>query len=77
MNSVVPAEEVVPAAVELAQRLAEVPARALQDTKRLLNTHVTRVLTGLLDQALHAERASVNSAEHAELTQRLIEKTRP
>ncbi|HNP56756.1 MAG TPA: enoyl-CoA hydratase/isomerase family protein [Gordonia sp. (in: high G+C Gram-positive bacteria)] len=77
VNSVVPAEEVVPAAVELAQRLAEVPARALQDTKRLLNTHVTRVLTGLLDQALHAERASVNSAEHAELTQRLIEKTRP
>ena len=57
----------LPDAVALAHRLAGHPARALRDTKRLMNLHATRALVGMLDQALACERASVNSAEHAEL----------
>ena len=52
------------------------PARALRDTKRVMNLHATRALVGMLDQALACERASVNSAEHAELTRQLIARTR-
>jgi len=37
-----------------------------------MNQHATRALAGLLDQALACERASVNSAEHAELTRQLV-----
>ncbi|MXP23488.1 enoyl-CoA hydratase/isomerase family protein [Gordonia sp. HNM0687] len=74
VNSVVPAGEVLASATELAERVAALPIRAVRDTKRLLNVHTTRVLTGLLDQALACERASVNSVEHAELTRKLIER---
>ena len=72
VNRVVPAEEVLPSAVALAHKLSGQPARALRDTKRLMNLHATRALVGMLDQALACERASVNSAEHAELTRQLI-----
>lgn len=73
VNSVVPPDEVMPTALALAQEIAKVPARALRDTKRLLNTHIERVLTGVLDSAIASERASVNSDEHAEAVQRLID----
>jgi enoyl-CoA hydratase len=76
VTRVVPAEDVLPAAVALAHQLSGHPTRAMRDTKRLMNLHATRALTGLLDQALACERASVNSAEHAELTRQLISRTR-
>lgn len=76
VNRVVPAAEVLPCAVALAHKLSGHPARALRDTKRLMNLHATRALVGMLDQALACEQASVNSAEHADLTRRLIARTR-
>jgi len=76
VTRVVPAEDVLPAAVALAHRLSGHPVQAMRDTKRLMNLHATRALTGLLDQALACERASVNSNEHAELTRQLISRTR-
>jgi enoyl-CoA hydratase len=75
VNRVLPVDEVLPAAVALARKLSVQPARALRDTKRLMNLHATRVLVGMLDQALACERASVNSEEHAELTRQLIART--
>ena len=72
VNRVVAPEDVLPDAVALAHRLAGHPARALHDTKRLMNLHATRALVGMLDQALACERASVNSADHAELSMQLI-----
>jgi enoyl-CoA hydratase len=75
VNRVLPVAEVLPAAVALAHKLSVQPARALRDTKRLMNLHATRVLVGMLDQALACERASVNSEEHAELTRQLIART--
>ncbi|WP_220454368.1 enoyl-CoA hydratase/isomerase family protein [Nocardioides immobilis] len=72
VNRVVAPDDVLPDAVALAHRLAGHPARALRDTKRLMNLHASRVLVGMLDQALACERASVNSADHAELSMQLI-----
>jgi enoyl-CoA hydratase len=72
VNQVVAPGDVLPDAVALAHRLSVHPARALQDTKRLMNLHATRALVGMLDQALDCERVSVNSAEHAELSRQLI-----
>jgi len=72
VNRVVPAGEALSSAVELAHRIAVHPARALRDTKRLMNLQAERALVGMLDQALACERGSVNSAEHAELTRQLI-----
>jgi enoyl-CoA hydratase len=76
VNRVVPAGEVLPSALALAHKLSEHPARALRDTKRVMNLHATRALVGMLDQALASERASVNSVEHADLTRKLIATTR-
>jgi enoyl-CoA hydratase len=75
VNRVLPVDEVLPAAVAFAHKLSVQPAQALRDTKRLMNLHATRALVGMLDQALACERASVNSAEHAELTRQLIART--
>ena len=72
VNRVVPAGEALSSALELAHRIAAHPARALRDTKRLMNLQAARALVGMLDQALACERGSVNSAEHAELTRQLI-----
>ena len=72
VNRVVPAGEELGCAVDLAHRLADQPARALQDTKRVMNLHATRALAGMLDFALASERASVNSPEHAELSRQLV-----
>jgi enoyl-CoA hydratase len=76
VNKVVPAGEALSSAVALAHKLAEQPAQALRDTKRVMNLHATRALVGMLDEALACERASVNSLEHAERTRRLVEATR-
>lgn len=76
VNKVVPAGQALPSALALAHQLAEQPAQALRDTKRVMNLHATRALVGMLDQALACERASVNSPEHAERTRQLVEASR-
>jgi enoyl-CoA hydratase len=76
LTRVVPPGDALVTALALAHDLAGYPARALQDTKRLMNLHYTRALAGLLDDALACEQASVNSPEHAERTRRLVEATR-
>jgi enoyl-CoA hydratase len=76
VTRVVPPDEVLVTALTLAHDLAGYPAQALQDTKRLMNTHYTRALAGLLDEALACEQASVDSPEHAQRVRRLVEATR-
>jgi enoyl-CoA hydratase len=63
-NRVVPREKVVDEALELATRLAELPAQALRDTKRLVNLHLERAIAGGMEAGLAAERESMHSAEH-------------
>jgi enoyl-CoA hydratase/carnithine racemase len=64
-NRVVPADDLVPEATRIAHQLAGMPARALEDTKRALNSlvfaHWPSVQFGVA-----AEQASMRSGEHRE-----------
>jgi len=74
-NRVVPNVELMGEALKLAQRLARLPERALRDTKRGLNAHIEKAVSGPLEIAIQAELASMASAEHAERVRRLIAKS--
>lgn len=67
-------EELMPRALKLAARLAAQPVRALQDTKRAINTHLERQLVGALDVAAFAEQATLASPEYAEIVRKLAAK---
>lgn len=54
-NRVVPGDELLGAAHDLAERLAAQPAQALWDTKRALNLHVQRTIATVVDFAFAAE----------------------
>ncbi|WP_370326625.1 enoyl-CoA hydratase/isomerase family protein [Euzebya sp.] len=62
-NRVVPADQVLDEAMDLARRLADLPPQAVQDTKRTLNT---QLLAGwpAIELGVTAERASMRSAAH-------------
>ena len=62
-NHVVPDDEVVEQALECAQRIARLPRRAVEDTKRLLNIPLERALLSALDFAFAAEDRSFTSPE--------------
>jgi enoyl-CoA hydratase/carnithine racemase len=63
VNHVCPDGEVLDQAVACAQRIAELPRRAVEDTKRILNTHLERAVLATLDFALTAEDRSFTSTE--------------
>jgi enoyl-CoA hydratase/carnithine racemase len=63
-NRVAPKDKVVAEAMELAGRLAELPAQALRDTKRLVNLHLERAIAGGMEAGLAAERESMHSPKH-------------
>ncbi|WP_032368511.1 enoyl-CoA hydratase/isomerase family protein [Rhodococcoides fascians] len=71
-SEVVPHDQVLDTALKLAKNLAAHPPRALQDTKRLMNQYANSALLAVLEDAMTAERRSVNSAEHAALTRQFI-----
>ena len=57
-NRLVPADEVMPCAMELAKRLAAKPRQALRDTKRALNIHLQLAADAVLPFAMAAEEAT-------------------
>jgi enoyl-CoA hydratase len=72
INRVVAPGETLDAAVEIARKLARIPHRALQDTKRIMNAPARQAITALVDQAIAAERNSVVSPEHAAAVEKMI-----
>lgn len=62
-NHVVPADEVFDQAMACAVKLAALPARTAQDTKRILNIHLERAVLSALDFAFAAEDRSFVSPE--------------
>lgn len=62
-NHVCPDGEVLDAALACARRLAALPPRAVEDTKRVLNLHLERAVLSTLDFALAAEERSFDSTE--------------
>lgn len=63
VNHVCPDDEVVDQAMACARRIAALPQRATEDTKRILNMHLERAVLATLDFALTAEDRSFTSPE--------------
>jgi len=62
-NHVCPDDEVVNQALACAQRIAKLPRRAVEDTKRVINLHLQRAILATIDYALAAEDRSFTSPE--------------
>jgi enoyl-CoA hydratase len=60
----VPPAELLPEALALAARLAQQPTQALQGTKRVLNMHLSRALSGALQAGFAEEEVSMRTEEH-------------
>jgi enoyl-CoA hydratase len=73
-NHVCPDDEVVDAALACARRIAKLPQRAVEDTKRILNMHLERAVLNTLDFALIAEDRSFTSPELRANLDRLLAK---
>jgi enoyl-CoA hydratase len=63
-SRIVVPEELLDEALALARKLAEVPAAALQDTKRALNSYLEAQLEHAFAGGLSGELASMGSDEH-------------
>ncbi|HUC37746.1 MAG TPA: enoyl-CoA hydratase/isomerase family protein [Acidimicrobiales bacterium] len=63
VNHVCPDDEVFEQALACAKRIAKLPRRAVEDTKRVLNLHLERAVLATLDFALAAEDRSFVSPE--------------
>jgi len=63
VNHVVADDAVLDEAMACAQRIAELPKGAVEDTKRVLNLHLERAVLATLDFALSAEHRSFDSPE--------------
>jgi enoyl-CoA hydratase/carnithine racemase len=63
VNHVCPDGEVLDQALACARRIAKLPRRAAEDTKRILNMHLERAVLATLDFALTAEDRSFTSPE--------------
>jgi len=60
-NHVCPDDEVLPAALAAAHKIAALPAQAVQMTKRVLNLHVERSVLATIDFAMAAESQSFDT----------------
>ena len=75
VNHVCPDDEVFAAALACATRIAKLPRRATEDTKRILNLHLERAVLATLDFALTAEDRSFTSPELRVNLDRLLKRT--
>ena len=71
-NRVVPGGKLLDEAMDLARRLAALPAVALQGTKRAVNLHLEQAMATVMETALGAERDSMHSLEHIAIIAKLI-----
>jgi enoyl-CoA hydratase/carnithine racemase len=62
-NHVCPDDEVLSRAIECAHKIATLPRRAVEDTKRVINVHLERAVLATIDHALAAEDRSFTSPE--------------
>jgi enoyl-CoA hydratase len=74
VNHVCPDDEVLDQALACARRIAALPRRAAEDTKRILNLHLERAVLAALDFALTAEDRSFTSPELRANLDRLLDR---
>lgn len=75
-NHVCPDEDVLAQAMACAAKLARLPRRALEDTKRVLNLHMERAVLATIDFALAAEDRSFGSPELRRNVDKLLGRSR-
>ncbi len=63
-NRCIDADQLMPEALALGERLAALPPQAVRTTKRALNIHLLRAAEGVLEYALAAEHDSFSTPEH-------------
>jgi enoyl-CoA hydratase/carnithine racemase len=73
-NHVCPDDEVFDQALAAAKRIAKLPRRTVEDTKRVVNLHMERAIVATLDFALTAEDRSFTSPELRANIDRLLGK---
>ncbi|MFJ9245077.1 enoyl-CoA hydratase/isomerase family protein [Streptomyces sp. NPDC101776] len=71
-NRVVPKDKLMDEAMDLAGRLAALPAQALRGTKRAVNLHLEQAMTAVLEPALLAERDSMHDPDHIAAVEKII-----
>lgn len=71
-NRVVPKDKLLDEAMDLARRLAALPARALRETKRAVNLHLEQAMTTVLEPALLAERDTMHDPDHIAVVEKII-----
>jgi enoyl-CoA hydratase/carnithine racemase len=74
VNHVCPDGTVLDEAVKCAHRIAQLPQRAVEDTKRVINLHMERAVLATLDFALTAEDRSFTSPELRANLDRLLDR---
>ncbi|MCU1452033.1 MAG: Enoyl-CoA hydratase/carnithine racemase [Acidimicrobiales bacterium] len=74
VNHVCPDGDVLEQALACAHRIAKLPRRATEDTKRLLNLHMERAVLATIDFALAAEDRSFTSPELRANLDRFLDK---
>lgn len=77
VNRVLPADEVLPAAMDLAERLATSATWAVRWTKASVNKVLREQLNLILDASLAYESLSSSTADHQEATRAFMEKRPP
>jgi len=77
INHVVPQDEVMPKAMELAQRLANGPTKAIRWTKLACNKRLRDEVNLVLEAGLAAETISMFTEDHKEATRAFAEKRTP
>ncbi|HLU55296.1 MAG TPA: enoyl-CoA hydratase-related protein [Pseudonocardia sp.] len=77
VRAVVPAEEVLPTAMELAQRLAAGPTRAYAEVRRAVRFGATAPLPDVLAAEAAAQARLATTSDHAGAVAAFLEKRRP
>ena len=77
INRVVAHDELMPAAMTLARRLANGPARAIRGTKASVNKILRDTMNLVLDTSLALEKECFHSQDHREAIDAFTEKRRP
>jgi enoyl-CoA hydratase len=71
----VPDGQLLDEAIALATKFAAQPPQAIQSTKRALNLHVKRAISGVLEYALAEEFQSFDTPEHQAIVDRFLSKS--
>ena len=77
VNKIFPSDQLLPAALELARKLAQAPTRGLGLTKRAMNHALNAGLDESLDYEAHLQEIAGRTIDHHEGVQAFLEKRAP